>query len=541
MATAALRDCGERRSRQELPGGRSRRGLRNPIKLAYAHLSTSGPACGGHVTEGNEDTLDPADPAAWNEFEALAHRMLADSLRYQRELRSAPVWRPMPAEARAAFDGPLPREGIGLEGTYRMFLEHVLPFNYGNVHPRFWGWVNGQGTPLAVMAEMLAATMNPNCWGGEHAASYVETQVVAWLREGLGLGAAHGGVLVSGGSMANIIGLAAAREAKAGGDVARSGLRDLDQTPALYASAEAHNSVDKAAGLLGLGFDAVRKIPVTADFRMDLGTLEARVCRDRADNLRPFAVVATAGTVNTGAIDPLEALADFCSEHDLWLHVDGAFGALAALSPQLRPLVSGLERADSIAFDLHKWLYLPIEVGCVLVQDFVAHRRTFSPPADYLQVFERGPAGGDHFFHTLGPQLTRSFRALKVWMSILAHGLDRHARLIEQNVGQARMLEARISLHPELQLVAPVSLNVVCFRYTGYGLRGKGRGLDALNRELLMRLWESGIAAPSSTIINGTFALRCCFTNHRTRVEDLDLLLDTVISIGRELVSGSTP
>lgn len=487
------------------------------------------------MTPPPEETLDPVDDASWDAFTVLAHRMLDDALRYQRDLRDAPAWRAIPDAAKTALRRPLPRKGIGPGATYEEFRERILPYTYGNVHPRFWGWVNGQGSPLTVMAEMLAATMNPNCWGGEHSASYVEAQVLTWLKEGLGIPESFGGVLVSGGSMANVIGLAGAREARAGGEVAQTGLRGLGKTPVLYASVEAHNSVDKAAGLLGLGFSAVRKIPTTPAFRMDVVALRARVDRDREAGLHPFAVVATAGTVNTGAIDRLDELADFCAEQNLWLHVDGAFGALAALAAELRPLVTGIDRADSIAFDLHKWLYLPIEVGCVLVRDAEAHRRTFSPPADYLQSFERGPAAGEHFFHELGPQLTRSFRALKVWMSILANGMDTHARLIEANVRQASLLGERVDAHPELELLAPVSLNVVCFRFVGAAGCRSSIDLDSLNRELLMRLWESGTAVPSGTLIHGRFALRCCFTNHRTRTDDLTTLLDAVVAIGRGL------
>jgi aromatic-L-amino-acid/L-tryptophan decarboxylase len=479
-----------------------------------------------------EETLDPPDAAAWEAFAAEAHGMLDDALAYQRDLRSGPAWRPMPLEAKAALRRPLPRVGLGVDRTYREFLQWVLPYNYGNVHPRHWGWVNGQGTPLAVMAEMLAATMNPNCWGGEHAASYVEAQVLSWLREALGIPSGHGGILVSGGSMANVVGLAAAREARGGGAAAASGLRALAETPVLYASTETHISVDKAAGLLGLGFEAVRKIPVQEDFRVDVALLRERILQDRAEGLRPFCVVATAGTVNTGAIDPLDEIADLCEEHGLWLHVDGAFGALAALAPSLRPMLAGMERADSVAFDLHKWLYLPIEVACVMVRDAEAHRRTFSPEADYLQVFDRGLPAGEHFFNTLGPQLTRSFRALKVWMCMLAYGTNRYERLIEQNVRRAHALASRVREHPRLELLAPVPLNVVCFRYAEDG----PRDLDALNRELLMRLWESGVAAPSSTVIHGRFALRCAFTNHRTRLEDLDGLVEAVDSLGAALV-----
>jgi glutamate/tyrosine decarboxylase-like PLP-dependent enzyme len=249
--------------------------------------------------------------------------------------------------------------------------------------------------------------------------------------------------------------------------------------------------------------------------------------------MHPFCVVGTAGTVNTGATDDLNALADISAREHLWLHVDGAFGALAQLSDRVRPLVAGIERADSIAFDLHKWLYMPIEVGCILVRDAEAHRRPFSPPASYLAHFDRGLASGPHIYSTLGPQLTRGFRALKVWLSIQAHGTDVYARLVEQNVAQAKHLESRIRACDELELAAPAPLNVVCLRYIAEGLDADG--LNALNRELLVRLQESGEAVPSSTVLRGKFVLRVALTNHRTRTADLDRLVEAVLSIGRDL------
>ncbi len=457
--------------------------------------------------------------------------MLDDALEHQRTLREGPAWRPLPESVKATFDEPAPDEGLGAERVYRDFLERVLPYNYGNVHPRSWGWVNGQGSPLGTMAEMLAATMNPNCWGGEHAPAYVEAQVLAWMRQRLGLPDEAGGLLVSGGSVATLVGLAAARQDRMDGDVARTGLAG-DPAPVVYASSEVHNSVDKAVALLGIGTERLRRVPVGADYRMDVGALRELVARDRDAGLLPLAVVATAGTVNTGAVDDLDAVADVCADEGLWLHVDGAIGGMLCLSPALRPLLAGVERADSVSFDLHKWMYVPIEAGCVLVRRPDALRATFSPPANYLAAFERGPAAGRHFYAPLGPQLTRGFRALKVWFYMRAFGTAKLGRLVEQNVRQARALAGAVEASHALELLAPVPLNIVCFRYRG---GGGGGDLDALNRELLQRLWESGVAEPSSTVLEGRFALRCAFTNHRTRMDDIALLVATVERLGREL------
>lgn len=480
-----------------------------------------------------EETLDPAD---WEELRALAHRMVDDVIDYHRGVGARPAWQPMPDAVRGALGDPLPDVGQGAERAYVDFREQVLPYPFGNIHPRSWGWVNGTGTTLGALAEMLAASMNPNLWGGEHAAAYVEAQVLAWARRIIGFPDEASGVLTSGASMANLIGLAAAREARGGDDVSGRGLHALPEPLVVYGSEQTHNSVDKAASLLGIGWAGFRKIPTDSEFRIDVEALEAAIAADRAAGRRPICVVGNAGTVNTGAIDDLARLADLCEREGLWFHVDGAIGALAALSPALRTQMRGIERADSVAFDLHKWLHVPIEAGCVLVRHAEWHRRPFSPPASYLSWFERGLASGPHNYMNLGPQLTRGFRALKVWMVLKAHGTETYTRLIEQNVRQARHLEARIREHPRLELLAPVSLNIVAFRYRAEGSAGGAPELDTLNRELLMRLQESGEAVPSGTVVRGVFALRVALTNHRTRTKDLDRLIDAVVRTGDALV-----
>jgi glutamate/tyrosine decarboxylase-like PLP-dependent enzyme len=269
---------------------------------------------------------------------------------------------------------------------------------------------------------------------------------------------------------------------------------------------------------------------------MDIDALERAITADVEAGRKPMAVVATAGTVNTGAIDDIERIAAICKRRGIWLHVDGAFGALIALSPALRPMLKGIENADSIAFDLHKWLYVPIEAGCVLVRNAEAHRKPFSPPAPYLASFERGVSTGAHFFGGLGPQLTRSFRALKVWLALQSYGTAKFGRLVEQNVRQARMLSALVEAHDHLELVAPAPLNIVCFRYKLKSI--DDAGLNEVNREILMRLQESGIAIPSSTVLRERFALRVALTNHRTTDADIDLLVKTVVNLGDEIAAG---
>ena len=482
-------------------------------------------------TEAHE-TLDPAD---WEKLRATAHRMVDDMLDYHRGLSDQPVWQPLPSAVKEELQREFPTEGVGDDVAYEQFVRLIRPYPFGNLHPRGWGWVNGTGSSYLALAEMWSAAMNPNVWGGEHAAPYVEAQVLAWAKQLLSMPEDATGVLVSGGSVANLVGLAAARESCAPG-VSETGVRALDAQLVVYASAQAHNSVDKAVGLLGLGWNALRSIPTDDQYRMDTAALDEAIAADIAAGRKPMAVVATAGTVNTGAIDDLRAIAEICARHRIWLHVDGAFGALIALSSELRPLLDGIEHASSIAFDLHKWLYVPIEAGCVLVRDGDAHRQPFSPPAPYLASFERGVSTGAHFFGGLGPQLTRSFRALKVWMALQSNGTAKFGRLVEQNVAQARLLAELVNASPHLELAAPVPLNIVCFRYMLAGV--DEAGLNEINREVLMRLQESGVAMPSSTELQGRFALRVALTNHRTTNDDIRRLVTEVVSIGNEVAAG---
>ena len=476
-----------------------------------------------------ERSLDPTD---WTAMRALGHRMVDEAMGYLETVRERPVWQPMPDHVRAALDAPLPLEPSAPERVYEEFRRDVLPYPLGNIHPRFWAWVIGTGTPLGVLAEMLAATMNSNVGGADHAAIAVEAQVLGWLKEMMGFPESASGLLVSGGSMANLVGLAVARNARAERDVAEQGLAAA-RPMTLYASTETHNSVKKAASVLGLGWSGLRSIPVDAELRIDVAALEKAIAADRAAGRHPFCVVANAGTVNTGAFDPIERIADLCAREGLWLHVDGAFGALAALCEPLRPLVRGMERADSLAFDLHKWMSMPFEAGCVLVRDAERHRAAFTSPADYLTHATRGTAAGGFWPSDYGMQLSRGFRALKIWMSLKEHGVRRYAEAIEQNVRQARELAEAVDRHPELERVAPAPLNIVCFRYAVAGW--DEAALERLNQEILYQLQEQGIAVPSSTRLNGRFALRVANVNHRTRREDLALLVDEVVTRGRAL------
>ncbi len=483
------------------------------------------------TTAPKEETLDPE---AWDRMSALGRRMVDDMMEYLRTVRDRPVWQPLPEKVKEAFRKPVPHGPEDIEKVYEEFCRFVLPYPTGNIHPRFWGWVMGNGTPFAMLADMLAAGINLNQGGGAQAGNLVEMQVIDWCKELMGFPAGASGLLVSGGSMANLVGLTVARNEKAGFDIRAEGVQGSRRKMTMYASSEVHSSVQKGVEILGLGSKALRLIPVNENYEIDVEALRRKIKEDRAEGAQPVCVIGCAGTVNTGAFDDLEALAGICREQKLWFHVDGAFGALAALAPELRSMVRGMEAADSLAFDMHKWMYLPYEVGCTLVRDGDTHRRAFTLTPEYLEHHStRGIAGSDIWLSDYGVQLSRGFRALKVWMSIKEHGISKFARLIRQNVEQARYLEGLVRRDPRLELVAPVPSNIVCFRYVG--TRPDAVALNDLNKELLLLLHESGVAAPSYTTLGDTYALRVCITNYRSTIEDFDLLVREVLRIGAGL------
>jgi glutamate/tyrosine decarboxylase-like PLP-dependent enzyme len=477
-------------------------------------------------------TLDPAD---WDATRATAHRMVDDMITFLQTIRERPAWSSVPDDVKARFAQPVPRSGAPLDEVYEDFTRDVLPYPTGNVHPRFWGWVMGTGTPTGMLAEMLAAGMNSHVAGYDQAASLVERQVVAWLAGLMGFPEGSSGVLVSGGTEANLNALIAARVAKAGFDVRADGLLAGPQL-AVYGSSETHNWVIKACEAIGLGRAAFRPVAVDGGYRIDLDACHARISSDIGAGLRPFAIVGNAGTVNTGAVDDLAGLRALADEFGLWFHVDGAFGSLAALSASSR-LVAGQELADSLAFDLHKWGYMPYEVGVVLTRDPAAQVAAFGKPADqgpaYLRSSEQGIAVATTYFADRGMQLSRGFKALKVWMSMKEQGVDRIGRAIQANIDQAHRLGRLVENHPALELLAPVSMNIVCFRYRLNDATPDA--LNVVNQRILIALQTRGIAVPSQTVLDGRFAIRVCITNHRSTDEDFDLLVDRVAAIGDEL------
>lgn len=490
------------------------------------------PGTDDHPGANATESLDPRD---WEAMRRLAHRMIDDAFADVRSLDERPVWRPMPDGHRARFEGPMPREPEGAEAAYDAYRADVAPYPMGNDHPRFWAFYMGNGTVLGALSEFLAAMNASNLGGGSHAAAEVEAQVIAWCREMVGFPAEASGLVTSGASMANLIGLAVARNTLAGVDVRADGVVALDAPLVVYGSRELHSCHQRALELMGLGSRALRRIPVDDAYRIDLAALEVAIDEDRAAGARPLAVVANAGTINTGAVDDMDALADLCDRERLWFHVDAAIGAPVRLAPSLAGLMDGIERADSVALDLHKWMHAPFEAGMVLVRDEAAHRHTFTVTPEYLQRTARGLAGSRAWFSDYGPQLTRGFKALKVWMSLKEHGADRFGRLIERNVAQARRLADRIDASAAMERMAPVVLDIVCFRARPDGVGDDD--LNAFNGELLLRLNEDGDALPSYTTLEGRYCLRVAICNHRTTEADLGRFLSTTSRLVDELVA----
>jgi glutamate/tyrosine decarboxylase-like PLP-dependent enzyme len=469
----------------------------------------------------------------WARTAETGHRMLDEMLEHLSTVRARPVWTAPPATVkRELTESAVPEEGQGLESAYADFKRLVRPYTLGNIHPRFWGWVIGASSPAGMLADMLTGGTNVNVWGAEESAAYAEAQVISWFKKLFGYPDDASGLLVSSGSMANLVALTVARDAAGGDALIEDGLHASAQLVA-YCSSETHNSNDKAASILGLGRRHLRKIPVDRDYRLDTGALRTAIAEDARAGRKPFCIIANCGTVNTGQIDDLKTLRAIADEHRLWLHVDGAFGALLALSPQLRSLTNGIDAADSIAFDLHKWMNMPYDVACVLVRDAAAHSKSFSPPANYLTKLDGGVASGPHHWGHLGPDLSRGARGLKVWLLLKTFGIGRFARIIEQNVAQAHHLGARIERTPQLELLTPVVTNCVCFRYRREGLDEDA--LNTLNRQLLVRIQEAGVAVPSSTVLHGKFAIRLAIVNQRSRMHDFDEFVEDVLRIGNKV------
>jgi aromatic-L-amino-acid decarboxylase len=468
----------------------------------------------------SQDTLDPSD---WKSIRAQGHRMLDDMFDYLADIRDRPVWQPIPQDVRSLFQEPMPQKPADLRAVHETFMHDILPFAVGNAHPGFMGWVHGGGTAVGMLADMLAAGLNANLGGRDQIPIEVERQVLRWVRTLFGFPDSASGLFVTGTSMANLIGVLVARTAVMGTGVRKQGTGGNRLVG--YASADAHECIAQAFDISGLGTNTLRKIPVNAQHQMDPSALERAIAADREAGLTPFLVVGTAGTVDVGAVDDLDLIADIARTAGLWLHIDGAFGALAMLAPDIAPLLKGITRADSIAFDFHKWAQVPYDAGFILVRDGVLHRDTFASPAAYLKRETRGMAAGSPWPCDFGPDLSRGFRALKTWFTIKVYGAEKLGQVISHTCQLARHLKQRIEETPELELLAPVALNIVCFRY-------RCEDADRVNANIVAQLQESGICAPSTTTVGGRLAIRAAIVNHRTTHDDIDALVQATLALG---------
>lgn len=468
------------------------------------------------------DSLDPSD---WDDVRAQGHRMLDDMLDYLEHLRERPVWQPIPEPVRAKFRESLPDCPGSLETAHESFMRDILPYAVGNAHPGFMGWVHGGGSVVGMLAEMLAGGLNANLGGRDQMPVEVERQVLRWVRELFSFPDTASGLFVTGTSMANLIGVLVARGAALGNGVRRQGIAGAGKRLVAYASAGAHGCIAQAMDISGLGMDALRVIPMNEGYEIDTGALERAIVADRNAGLTPFFIAGTAGTVDVGAIDGLSLLADIAQREGLWFHVDGAYGALGMLAPDIAPRLAGIERADSLAFDFHKWGQVPYDAGFILVRDGTLHFNTFASPAAYLRREACGLAAGSPWPCDFGPDLSRGFRALKTWFTIKVYGADKLGAVISHTCALARHLGQRVEDAPELELLAPVSLNIVCFRY-------RCEQADEVNGKIVAALQESGIAAPSTTTLGGRLAIRAAIVNHRTEASDIDALVSAVIASG---------
>ncbi len=425
------------------------------------------------------------------------------------------------AELRAGFDEPLPAEGTPFEEALGQLARTAIEFSRHSAHPRFFGYVSSPGTPVTSLGSIVASALNINVtgWRSAPVGTEIERLTIRWLAEMIGF-PDTGGLLVSGGSTANFAGLAAARSAKAPGDVIRDGIAGPHMR--LYVSEEGHFSVRKAAAMLGIGTANVRTVRTDDRQQMDLADLARLVGEDRAAGHLPFCVVAAAGTVASGAVDPLAELARFARAENLWLHVDGAYGGFAALAPAARHLFDGIAEADSVALDPHKWLYLPVGTGCVLYRDPEHARAAFSANAEYTRVM--GLEHDEAFvFWDYGPELSRPFRAFDLWLLVKTVGARALGDAIGENIACAKYFEQLIHAAPDFEMLAPVELSIFCFRYRPPGFTGD---LDALNERVMLALQRGGSSYVSNARIAGKFALRGCVLNYRTTRRDMEILLD---------------
>src|SRR5438477_4975613 len=473
------------------------------------------------------------DPSA-DEIRDWGNSVIQLMIDYLGHLGDRPVYRHMfSRRIRNRLDAALPTKGTDFDGLLKVFRDTIIPFSRQTAHPRMFGYVPSPGSPLAAFADLLASRLNANLrwWRSAPAPVELERLTIDWIRQILGFNAQAGGLFVSGGSMANLAASAAARQAK---DDSSGRLR-------IYASSETHFSIAKAAALLGIGRENVRLVDVDECFKIRVDDLVAKITADLEAGYLPFCVVANAGTVNTGAVDPLAEIREIADRFQLLMHVDGSYGAFAVLAKSARKFFAGLERADSIALDPHKWLYLPVDVGCVIYRAPEIARAAFAHEAEYTRII--GEKADEAFaFWDYGPELSRRFRALKVWMLLKGVGLDSLGEAIESNLACARHLESMVRASDDFEMVAPVELSIFCFRHLPAQLRSESpETIDAFNERLMIALQRDGSSYLSNATLAGRFALRGCVLNYRTTLRDMEILLDDLRRVARSLPTLASP
>lgn len=490
-----------------------------------ASAGAAGPGSGDH----------PLDPPA-ERFREMAAAAAEWMVSYHDTVADLPVApRVSSADLRAELAEPLPQQGRDFADLLDTFRDVIVPGSRHNSHPRFFGYVSAPGTAVASVADFLASGLNANltAWRSAPAPVEVEHVAIGWIAEALGVGPGAGGLFTSGGSVANLTALAAARHRTCGDAITSGGAAAHPRPLRIYASSQAHHSIHKAAAVLGIGRDNVREVAVDDRLRMDVADLVARIEADRAAGADACAVVASAGTVITGAVDPLADIAEVARRYGLWMHVDACYGGFARLAPSARPRFEGLAEADSIALDPHKWLYLPADCGCLIYRDPRWVRGAFALDADYTRVLETEPAEAFAFWD-YGPELSRRFRALKVWMTLAYAGARAIGEAIESNIDCARHCADLVGASGDLELMAPVELSIVCFRYVPARLRGRTRSgdeeqeIDDLNQRIMHAMQRGGGSYVSNASIGGRFALRACVLNYRTTRRDMEILLEDV-------------
>lgn len=474
------------------------------------------------------------DPQDWAAFRQIAHVMLDDMVDYLARQHEQPVWTQAPMATRQAIQEALPKAPSDLAAVHQVFKEHVMPYTAGNTRSGFMGWVQGGGTPVGMLAEMLAAGLNANLGGRDQMPILIEKQIVEWVRELFDFPNTASGLFVTGTSMANLLAVLIARRALLGEQVRHAGLAASGQRLTAYASEASHDCVAQAMDLSGIGRDALRRIAINARGEMDIAQLREAIAKDRLNGFLPCAVIATAGSVDTGAIDDLQAIAELTRAEKIWFHIDGAFGALGMLSPEIAPRLQGLQLADSVAFDFHKWGQVPYDAGFLIVRDGSMHHDTFAAPVAYLRRESRGLSAGSPWPCDLGPDLSRGFRALKTWFTLKVYGADKLGQIIAQTCELAQYLKRRIDNDSRLELLAPVGLNIVCFRF-------RCAAPEVVNPQIVVAVQESGMSVPSSTVVNGCFAIRAAIVNHRTTRRDIDALIEAVLSHGERLSALAHP